>query len=364
MKLSEIMALLETEAPLMLQENYDNSGLLIGNKNDDISKILVTIDITEEVVNEAVEHNCNLIISHHPLIFKPIKSINSDSDTGRSIIKLIKNNIAVYAAHTNFDNIISGVNGKIAEKLGLINTKVLQPAENQLFKLITYAPKIHATHVREALFNAGAGNIGNYDKCSYNVEGYGTFRAGSEAHPFIGDINKLHTEPEVRIEVILPKSIKQKVITALFNSHPYEEPAFDLLAIENQSDRIGAGLIGELPDSLDEVTFLNFLKSVFNCKVIKHTDFTGKQIKKVALCGGSGSFLLKSAVRTGADVYVSGDFKYHDFFDAQNHILAVDLGHFESEQYTKHIFYEIITKKMPTFAVRISETKTNPINYL
>lgn len=364
MKLSEIMVLLETEAPLLLQEHYDNSGLLTGDKDMEISKALVTIDITEDVVNEAIEQNCNLIVSHHPLIFKPIKKIIPDNDLSRSLIKIIKNNIAVYAAHTNFDNIITGVNGKIAEKLGLINTKVLQATENQFLKLVTFVPKMHAPHVREALFEAGAGGIGNYDKCSYNVEGFGTFRAGKNAQPFVGETDKLHSEPEVRIEVILPRSLKYRVLDGLLKSHPYEEPAYDIISIENQSDIIGAGLYGELPEAMKETDFLAMLKSAFKCESIRHTDYRGKMIKKVALCGGSGSFLMKSAINAGADTFVSGDFKYHEFFEAKNSILAVDLGHFETEQYTKHIFYEIITKKMPTFAVRISETKTNPINYL
>ncbi len=364
MLVSDIIKILEEFAPLSLQENYDNSGLLIGSKNSIITGILLTIDITEDVVNEAIDNNCNFIISHHPLIFKPIKRLTNENETQRSIVKLIKNDIAVYSAHTNLDNVIEGVNAKIADKLGLINRSVLLPMSDRLLKLITYVPKLHAVSVRNAIFEAGAGNIGNYDSCSFAVEGFGTFKANDLAQPFVGEANKLHTEPEIKLEVILPEYVKSQVIDTLFKSHPYEEPAYDLIPLQNTSNRLGAGLVGELENEMDELEFLNKLKEVFNCKTVRHTNLLAKKIKHVALCGGSGSFLLRNAILSGADIFISGDFKYHEFFDAENRILIADLGHFETEQYTKHIFYELITKKMPTFAVRISETKTNPINYL
>jgi dinuclear metal center YbgI/SA1388 family protein len=364
MLVSDVIKILEEFAPLSLQESYDNSGLLIGSKNSTITGILLTIDITEDVVNEAIENNCNFIISHHPLIFKPLKRIVGENETQRCILKLIKNDIAVYAAHTNFDNVIEGVNAKIADRIGLTNRSVLLPMSDNLLKLITYVPKLHAVSVRDAIFEAGAGNIGNYDSCSFSVEGFGTFKANDLAQPFVGEANKLHTEPEIKLEVILPEYTKLKVLNALLKSHPYEEPAYDLIPLQNTSNRLGAGLVGDLENEMDELEFLNKLKELFNCKTIRHTNLLTKKIKRVALCGGSGSFLLKNAILSGADIFISGDFKYHEFFDAENRILIADLGHFETEQYTKHIFYELITEKMPTFAVRISETKTNPINYL
>lgn len=364
MLVSDIIKIFEEFAPLSLQESYDNSGLLIGSKNSIITGILLTIDITENVVNEAIEHNCNFIISHHPLIFKPLKRIVGENETQRCIVNLIKNDIAVYAAHTNFDNVIEGVNAKIADKIGLTNRSVLLPMSDKLLKLVSYVPKLHAVRVRDAIFEAGAGNIGNYDSCSFNAEGFGTFKANDLAQPFVGEANKLHTEPEIKIEVILPEYAKSKVLNALLKSHPYEEPAYDLIPLQNTSNRLGAGLVGDLENEVDEVEFLNSLKKLFNSKTIRYTNLLSKKIKRVALCGGSGSFLLKNAILSGADIFISGDFKYHEFFDAENRILIADLGHFETEQYTKHIFYELITKKMPTFAVRISETKTNPINYL
>ena len=364
MYLNEICNLFEDFASLKLQESYDNSGLLIGSKAMKINAILVTIDITEAVVDEAILNNCNLIIAHHPLIFSGIKQLTGKDETQRCIIKLIKNDIAVYAAHTNFDNVIEGVNGKIADKIVLINRSVLTPLKHQYLKLITYVPKLHATQVRNALFEAGAGKIGNYDSCSYNVEGLGTFKANINAKPFVGEANVLHSEAEIRIEVILPIHLQEFVINALLKSHPYEMPAYDLVKLENIDKRLGAGIVGDLPVAVNDIDFLNQLKSEFNCQLIRHTNLKDDKIKRIALCGGSGSFLLNDAINADADIFISADFKYHEFFNAENRIIVADLGHFETEQFTKHIFYEIITKKMPTFAVRISETKTNPINYL
>lgn len=364
MVLNDFISLFEKFAPIKLQENYDNSGVQIGDKNMTITAVLTTIDVNQDVVNEAIENGCNLIISHHPLIFRPLKKITPENEVHRCVLSLIQNNIALYVAHTNFDNILEGVNGKIAEKIGLKNNSVLLPISNQLIKINVYVPVLHAVSVRDSLFLAGAGAIGNYDNCSFSADGFGTFKANNDAQPFVGEKNQLHTEPEIKLELLFPAYLKSAVISALYKSHPYEEPAFDLIVLSNESKRLGAGLIGELADECDEAMLLQRLKLLFNCQYIRHTKLTGKKIKKVALCGGSGSFLLQNAISAGADIFISGDFKYHEFFEAENRILIADLGHFETEQFTKHIFYEIITKKMPTFAVRISETKTNPINYL
>ena len=280
------------------------------------------------------------------------------------VIKAIKNDIAIYAAHTNLDNVLTGVSAKMAEKIGLKNIQILQPKQNALLKLVTFVPRLHSYRVRQAMFEAGAGQIGNYDACSFNSEGIGTFRANENAQPFVGNIDELHSEPETKIEVIFPDYLKDKVVNALFKSHPYEEPAFDLIPLKNDWNQVGAGVVGELEEAEDELIFLNRIKSFFEVPAIRHTSLLNKRIKRVALCGGSGSSFVHDAILAHADVYISGDFKYHEFFDAQNRILIADIGHFESEQFTKEIFYEIITKKMPTFAVQISDSKTNPINYL
>jgi dinuclear metal center YbgI/SA1388 family protein len=364
MNVLSICNLIEEVAPLALQESYDNAGLLVGNSQMEVNGVLVTIDITEAVITEAIEKNCNLIISHHPLIFSGLKRLVGQNEVQRCVVKAIKIDIAIYAAHTNLDNVMQGVNGKMADKIGLINRQILQPKQNSLLKLITYVPQLHSYRVREALFEAGAGHIGNYDACSFNVEGAGTFRANENAVPYVGTINELHSESETRIEVILPDYLKFKVLEALLRTHPYEEPAYDFIALQNAWNEVGAGIVGELETEEDELDFLKRLKTLFNCSAIRHTNLLGKKIKRVALCGGSGSSFLSDAIKVKADVFITGDFKYHEFFDAENRILIADIGHYESEQFTKEIFLEIISKKMPTFAVQISDIKTNPINYL
>lgn len=364
MLIKELVKIIETEAPLALQESYDNAGLIVGQEDNEISGVLICIDVTEKVVDEAIAGNFNVIVSHHPLIFTGLKKITGQNEVQKCVAKAIKNDIAIYAAHTNLDNVAHGVSGKMAEKIGLINTKILIPASNSLLKLIVYVPRLYIFSVREALFAAGAGEIGNYDSCSFSSEGSGTFRAKENAKPFVGNIGELHSETELRLELILPNHLKHKVIEALLLSHPYEEPAYDIIALENQWNKVGMGIIGELVEPEDELKFLNRIKSIFNVGTIRHTQLLNKKITKVALCGGSGSSLLRAAMAKQADVYISGDFKYHEFFDAENKILIADIGHFESEQFTKDVFFEIITKKIPTFAVRISEINTNPINYL
>jgi len=364
MNVQSICNLIEDVAPLALQESYDNAGLIVGNSQMEVKGILVTIDVTEQVIDEALEKNCNLIISHHPLIFSGLKRLVGKNEVQRCVVKAIKNDIAIYAAHTNLDNVLQGVNGKMADKIGLINRHILQPKQNSLLKLITYVPQLHSYKLREALFEAGAGQIGNYDACSFNTIGIGTFKANEFADPFVGNVNELHSESETCIEVILPHYLKFKVMKALLQSHPYEEPAYDFIALQNTWNDVGAGIVGELPIEEDEMEFLKRIKTVFCCSAIRHTNLNGKKIKRVALCGGSGSQFLSDAINAEADVFITGDFKYHEFFDAENRIIIADIGHYESEQFTKDIFMEIISKKMPTFAVQISDIKTNPINYL
>jgi len=364
MKIAEVCELIEQTAPLALQENYDNAGLLIGDRHAEVKGVLLTIDVTEPVIDEAVVKGCNLIVAHHPLIFKGLKRITGKNEVERCVVKAIKNDVAIYAAHTNMDNAQEGVNRKIADLLGLKDAVVLQPMSGLLLKLVTFVPKLHYIRVRDALFAAGAGVIGDYDACSYSSEGNGTFRAGESAHPFVGQVNVLHTELEIRMEMILPVYLKNKITSALIHSHPYEEPAYDFVPLANEWSRVGAGMIGCLEQPIDELTFLRQLKDIFNARVVRHTACTGRKITKVAVCGGAGSSFLNDAIAQEADAFISGDFKYHEFFDAENRILIADIGHYESEQFTKDIFYEIITKKIANFAVRISEINTNPINYL
>lgn len=364
MKIKEIIKYLEDYAPVSFQESYDNSGLITGNSEQEATSALITLDTTEAVVDEAIEKGANLIISHHPIIFSGLKKITGKTYVERTVIKAIKNNIAIYAAHTNLDNAPNGVNSTICEKLGLKNCKAVQALQGKLKKIITFVPEDYADKVRDALFTAGAGHIGNYDKCSYSSTGIGSFRPGENTNAFVGEKNVLHYENEVKIETVFYSYQQNAIIKSLIKSHPYEEPAFDIISLDNESSNAGAGMIGELENPEDELKFLEQLKVTFNAQRIRHTQILGKSITKVAVCGGSGSFLLKSAIAQNADIFISSDFKYHDFFEADNKILIADVGHFETEQFTKELFYSILKKKFNKFACFFSQTNTNPVKYL
>ncbi len=365
MVINDVAAYIEQLAPIGYQESYDNSGLIVGNPKMPLNGILVTLDVTPEVVEEAHQKGANLIVSHHPLIFVGIKKLTGKSYVEKAIMLAIKYDIALYSAHTNLDNIkLGGVNAKIGELLGLSNLKILSPLEGSLVKLITFAPTNNAEKVRTAMHSAGAGCIGNYDSCSFNTDGNGTFRANEKASPFIGKVGELHIEPEVRIEVITTKVNLSRVISSMIKAHPYEEVAYDIFPLLNTYSDAGAGMVGELNEPMRESDFLNMVKKTFKLQSIRCTNFLGKGIKKVAFCGGSGAFLIKQAIDSGADIYITGDIKYHQFFDAEGKIIIADIGHFESEQFTVDIFYEYLMKKFSKFAVLKSEIKTNPINYI
>jgi dinuclear metal center YbgI/SA1388 family protein len=364
MQIKEITNWLETLAPLAYQEAYDNSGLLTGNAETVCQGALICLDSTEEVIDEAIRQKCNLVIAHHPIIFTGLKKLTGKNYIERTVIKAIQHNIAIYAIHTNLDNVTGGVNSKICEKLGLKNVRVLSPKKHQLRKLVTFVPAAYLEAVREALFAAGGGQIGNYDACSFNVEGTGTFRALEGSNPFVGEIGKLHQEKEVRIELVYPTRLETVLVRALKAVHPYEEVAYDTYALENAWKEMGSGMVGELEKPVGEKEFLLGLKKTFKTDCIRHTRFLGKQVKRVAVCGGSGSFLLNDAIASESDVFITSDYKYHQFFDADGKILLGDIGHFESEQFTKELLFEVIRKKFPTFAVHLSEIITNPVNYL
>ena len=364
MKIKEIVSALERFAPLPLQDGFDNAGLQIGLTDAEATGALLCLDVTEAVLDEAIASGLNLVISHHPLIFKGYKSITGKDYIERCIFKAIKNDIVIYSAHTNLDNVSEGVNFKIAEKIGLKNVRILEPKENCLVKLVTFVPLAQAEMVRNALFSVGCGHIGNYDSCSYNIEGEGTFRAQEGANPFSGTIGELHNEKEVRIETIFPVYKRGEVIRALISAHPYEEPAFDIYPLQNSWIQAGAGIIGELEAPESELEFLKRIKKIFEVGCLKHNKLTGREIQTVALCGGAGAFLLPLAIRNRADVFITGEIKYHDYFGHESDILIAEIGHYESEQYTKEIFYSIIRGLFPNFALQLSKVNTNPIKYL
>ena len=363
-KIKEITDALEMFAPLPLQEGYDNAGLQIGLTEAEVKGALLCLDVTEDILDEAIASECNLVISHHPLIFNPIKRVTGRNYVERCIMKAIRNDIAIYSAHTNLDSAPGGVNYKMAEKLGLKNVKILAPKENMLLKLVVYVPSDYAAELRQALFDAGCGAIGNYDCCSYNLNGEGTFRANDDCNPFCGKVGEIHTENEVRIETVLPAYIKNRVLKAMLAVHPYEEPAYDIYAMQNEWATVGLGVVGELPEEVDEKAFLSQVKEAFGVEKLAHTALQGKKIKKVALCGGSGSSLAKHAVTAGADIFITGEGHYHDMFNYGKGMMMAVIGHFESEHFTTEIFADILSKKFPELKLKITENRTNPVYYL
>jgi dinuclear metal center YbgI/SA1388 family protein len=363
MKVAEIIQILEKNSPTDFQEGYDNCGLITGNASWDCTGAICTLDATEEVILEAKEKKYNLVITHHPIVFKGLKKISGDSYIEKVLITAIKNDIAIYSIHTNFDNVIDGVNDMIAEKLGLINRKILLPKRNLLMKLFTFVPVEFAENVKQALFNAGGGNIGNYSECSFTGEGTGTFKAGNKTHPFTGEIGEMNQQKELKIEVIFPAYLQNSIVKALQSVHPYEEVAYDLVELANTFSEVGSGLIGELPNPMDEKEFLLKIKNTFDLEVIKHTDLLYRNVIKVALCGGAGSFLIGNAIAAGADFFITADVKYHEFFDAEMKLVIADIGHWESEQFTPDLLIRVLKSNFPTFAVLKSEVLTNPVRY-
>ena len=361
---AEIGSILEEFAPLYYQESYDNSGLLVGDPNAVIESALLCIDVTEQILDEAIADNHKLIISHHPLIFSGLKSITGRNSVQRIVAKAIKNDIAIYAAHTNLDSVKGGVSARICDKLSVQNYSVLSPLKNLLVKLVTFVPLSHEEAVRIALFKAGAGYIGNYDCCSYNLNGKGTFRAGKNSNPFVGKQGELHIEEEVRIETICPRQIISKVINALTSSHPYEEVAYDIYPLENKYTQAGLGMVGSLSKAMPIDDFLTLLKSTFKTGSIKYSAPTKTHIERVAVCGGSGFSLMYDAIANGADIFITADVKYHQFFEAEGKLMLADIGHYESEQFTVEIVQELLSEKIPTFTAIISKLSSNPINYI
>ena len=364
MKIKEITNFLEGYAPLHYQESYDNSGLIVGDANAKVEGALITLDCTEDVVDEAIAINCNLVITHHPIIFTGLKKLNGSNYIQRTVIKAIRNDIAIYAIHTNLDNVHNGVSAKIAEKLGLENCRVLAPKSDLLRQLVVYCPTKNAEELKTALFNNGAGAIGNYDQCSFSSVGKGTFRANENCNPFVGQVGEQHKEDEQRIEVIYPKFKEREVLNAMNLAHPYEEVAHQIYVLENKHQLVGSGIISELKTPVNTEQFLMDIKEKMQTDCVRYTPAVKQEIKCVAVCGGSGSFLLKNAIAAKADIFITADFKYHEFFDAENNIVIADIGHYESEQFTKDLIYDLLVKNFTKFAVRLSKVNTNPIKYL
>ncbi|MDF2158347.1 Nif3-like dinuclear metal center hexameric protein [Algoriphagus sp. CAU 1675] len=362
-KIGTVISFLEQIAPSAYQESYDNATLITGDRNWEIKGILCSLDCTEEIVDEAIALGANLIVAHHPIVFKGLKSLTGKNYVERTVIKALKNDIAIYAIHTNLDHVPNGVNKRICDRLGLANTKILQPKKQLLNKLVFFVPKENKDAVLKAVFDAGAGQIGEYKDCSFQLEGMGTFTPSEQAHPHIGQRGIPQYEAEIRAEVILPSFLSGKIISAMKKAHPYEEVAYYLQTLENENQEVGAGMVGTLSEPMEEEKFLDYLKEKMNLQVVKHTSLLGKPIKKVAVCGGAGIFLLGDAKRAGADVFITSDVKYHEFFDAERQIILCDIGHYESEIFTKELLGELLSQNFPNIALYLTKVVTNPTSY-
>ncbi len=360
----KILDLLEEMAPLANAEDFDNVGLLVGDKDASITGVLVCHDSLENVIDEAIAAKCNLVVAFHPIVFSGIKSFTGKNYVERAVIKAIKNDIAIYAVHTALDNDENGVNKILCDALGLVDTKILLPKKNNLRKLTTYAPEINIFDLTNALFEAGAGNIGNYDECSFVSNGIGTYRGNENSNPVIGEKGVRSSEAEQKIEIVFEKRLESKILKALFLTHMYEEVAYSITEIENDHQNVGLGMIGTLPNEMDCDSFLKFAKSSTKSEAIRHSGKINKKISRVAVLGGSGSYAIKAAIAAGADAFVTADLKYHNFYEAEGKIVLVDVGHYESERGTKNYIVDFLTKKLPNFAIVLSKENTNPVNYL
>lgn len=363
MLIQKIVSSLENFAPLQYAEDFDNVGLLTGSLNWEATGVLVTLDTLENVVEEAIAKNCNLIVSFHPIIFSGLKKLTGENYVEKTILKAIKNNIAIFAIHTALDNHFQGVNDIICEKLNLKNRKILIPKAGLIKKLITFVPTEKSSALRDALFDAGAGSIGNYENCSFTLEGTGSFKGNEQSNPKIGERGKLHFEKEIQIGITFAKHLESKILKTLFENHPYEEVAYEVTTLENQNQKIGMGMIGELEQEMNESDFFEFVQKKFQSGCIRHSTFLRKPIKKVAVLGGSGSFAIENAKKAAADIFLTADLKYHDFYKAEEKLVLADIGHYESEQYTKNLLHTHLTKNFPNFAIVLSNTDTNPIKY-
>ncbi|MCG9970852.1 Nif3-like dinuclear metal center hexameric protein [Christiangramia crocea] len=364
MTIQEVINLIEDFAPTRYAEDFDNVGLLVGDNSKEVTSALITLDTLEATVDEAIKKDCNLIISFHPIIFSGLKKLTGKNYVERTVLKAIKNDIAIYAIHTALDNQFKGVNDMISEKLGLRNRQILIPRRDSIKKLSTFVPVNSADKVRKALFDAGGGSIGNYDNCSFNMQGKGSFKGNEDSNPVIGEKGQVHFEEEVQIGITYPAHLEGRILGNLFKSHPYEEVAYEIHSLENKNQHLGMGMTGELSEEIDEASFLDKVKKTFGSGCIRHSKLLNKPVKKVAVLGGSGAFAIENAKAAGADIFITADLKYHDFYKAEEKLVLADIGHYESEQFTKNLLYSFLSKKISSFALILADTNTNPINYL
>jgi dinuclear metal center YbgI/SA1388 family protein len=350
-------------APLSLQESYDNGGLIAGDADQVITGVLCCLDCTEQIIEEAIERKCNVVLAHHPIVFSGLKKLTGRTYVERTIIYAIKHDIAIIAWHTALDNVSNGVNGKIGDVLGIKQRRILQPKENGIFKLVVYVPHETKVDMEQALFAAGAGHIGNYQECSFTSAGEGSFKPMPGSNPTEGQIGERSFVSETKIEVVVPEGNRGNVHQAMIHAHPYEEVAHEWIRLSNERTDIGSGMVGDLDRPIDVQSWMKHVKDKMGVAVIRHTALVHTEISKVAWCGGSGDFLLERAIAAGAQVLITSDFKYHRFFDHENKIIVMDIGHYESESCVIDLLSDWLTENFTTFAIHKTWIVTNPVQY-
>ncbi len=367
MTVGKFQHLLEEWIPPATAWKGDNSGLQVGRTSAEISNILLALDVTLDVAREATARNANLIVTHHPLLFHPLRSLTEKSRAGEIALHLAERKINLYAAHTNLDQVLDGVSFVMATLLGLENIRTLSPLPGTLVKLAVFVPASHLEKVAAAMHAAGGGRFTNYQECSFRSEGIGTFKGMEGAKPFIGTKGVLERTPEVKLEMLVETWDLDAAMAAMFREHPYEEVAYDVYPLNNESSEFGLGAVGELPSPLPRGRFLALVKKAFGTPMLRYTGKTTKSVRKVAVCGGAGSELLPIAIRKGSDAFITADVKYHGFQDAERNLLLIDAGHFETEHPILRTLAlrvkEIVRREKATSKVFITTKNTNPVSY-
>ncbi len=361
-KCSELMKFMEEFAPVNLAEDYDNVGLLIGSRNQEIKKVLVCLDVTTKVVEEAVEKKVNLIVSHHPIIFKGLKRIVEEDPKGRLLYKLIRNGIGVYSAHTNMDFTHGGINDTLANLLGLSNIRNLKKhKEDRFFKIVVFVPEQNTDTVREAMCSAGAGWVGDYSDCTFMVKGTGTFKPLEGTNPYIGSKGNLEKVEEYRLETIVPQKKLKKVVNAMIEAHPYEEVAYDVYPMELSLKEYGFGKVGSLVETQKLDKFISTVKEKLNVKSVRVIGSVKKEIRNVAVfCGSFDTDVINSM--NGVDVLVTGDMKYHDALDAaEMGLCIIDAGHYSTERIMVPRLAWILSQRFASVDIETSILEENPI---
>lgn len=364
-KIKEVLQAMDAICSESIQESWDNSGLQWGDDSETVKGVIVSLDVTMDVINEAIDCGCNLIIAHHPLIFGPLKQVRKNgTEVERLAYHCIQNSIAVYAAHTNWDKVAQGVSWVMAKRIGLLNEEILQPEKDGLCNLKVMGTPRDIAEIRKAWFNAGIGNVGEYSNCSFTTDGWGTFEPSESANPSVGEKNKTEFLRENAIEILCTKKDVSKALAIATETSSYETIAHSIIPLKNTNDTLGFGCIGELKEALSLSDFLALCKEKYACKVVRYNPSEKiKNIKTVAVCGGSAIDFLPTAIARKADAYITADVKYHQFMLADDALTLVDVGHYESEIWAMEYLTHLISEKFHNFAIRLTTINTNSVRY-